>query len=139
MSIAFIDTSVLLRFLLKEAGVYPDLAKLKKIYSSELLRVEVLRTIDRLRIQNSWSKEEVALRIQLFTAASAVIQFVPIQPVILRRAAEPFPTLIGTLDAIHLATSLLVQIQIKEGLTFITHDKNQGLAAQAVGLIVEGC
>ncbi|MBI4124318.1 MAG: PIN domain-containing protein [Deltaproteobacteria bacterium] len=136
MAIAFIDTSVLLRFLLKEPGAYPHLEKFKKIYASELLKVEALRAIDRLRIQNNWSKEEVALRIQLLTASSSAIHFIPIQVSILRRASEPFPTLVGTLDAIHIATALLTQIQSKEELLFITHDRNQGLAAQAAGLRV---
>ena len=48
------------------------------------------------------------------------------------RAAEPFPTLVRTLDAIHLASALLAREQIPD-LRFATHDDELGLAARAVG------
>ena len=48
------------------------------------------------------------------------------------RAAEPFPTSVGTLDAIHLASALLARERIPD-LRFATHDVELGLAARAVG------
>ena len=56
---------------------------------------------------------------------------------ILVRATEPFPTLLGTLDAIHLASALLAREQLP-GLTFATHDPALGTAAMAVGFAVAG-
>lgn len=57
---------------------------------------------------------------------------------VLRRTAEPFPTPLGTLDAIHLATALAWREASGEALTMATHDKALGMAARAVGLEVVG-
>lgn len=138
MTTAFLDSSVLIRHILNEPRSYPQIEKFVNLYASELLRVEVLRTIDRLRIQRAWAGSEVATRIRLFTALSAGIEFISIQQPILRRAAEAFPTVVGTLDAIHIATALLTQNQLRKELLFLTHDSKQGIAAQAAGLESQG-
>jgi hypothetical protein len=57
--------------------------------------------------------------------------------VVLRRASEPFPTQIRTLDAIHIASALLVQTR-KRTLYFATHDADMATAALAMGLRVIG-
>ncbi|MBI5298790.1 MAG: type II toxin-antitoxin system VapC family toxin [Deltaproteobacteria bacterium] len=138
MKPSFLDTSILLRHILGEPNAYQKLKQFDKIYASELTRVEALRTIDRLRIQNRWPQEEVALRIRLLTAFSASVEIIPLQPAILRRASDPFPTTVGTLDALHIATALLIQIQLNKSLLFLTHDTRQGLAAVASGMDAEG-
>lgn len=56
---------------------------------------------------------------------------------VLERAAGPFPTLIGSLDAIHLASALMVHHEMRD-LSFATHDLELGLAARAMGFSVEG-
>jgi len=48
------------------------------------------------------------------------------------------PTDLGTLDAIHLASSLLWQDATDDALTMATHDRALGVAAQAHGLKVIG-
>lgn len=136
---AFVDTSVIIRYILGEKGAFTSLGKFGHIYASELLRVESLRTIDRLRIQNSWASDEVALRVRLLTAVGQAIEWAPIQDPILRRAAEPFPVVAGTLDAIHISTALLLQTQLKKDLLFLTHDLRQGEAAEACGMEIGGC
>ena len=62
---------------------------------------------------------------------------VPVTTGVLERAAQPFPTLIGSLDAIHLASALAVADQY-DGLIFLTHDRGLALAARAMGFEVEG-
>ena len=62
---------------------------------------------------------------------------VPLDTVVLERAAEPFPTLLSSLDAIHLATALLARTQV-EDLCFATHDGELATAARAVGFKVLG-
>lgn len=136
--IAFTDTSVVLRLVFGERGAHEGVHKFSKIYASELLRVEALRALDRLRVQNSWPEAEVAQRVRILTAVCAFISFIPIQAPILRRASEPFPTIVGTLDAIHLASALLAEGQLKKPILFLTHDSRQGLAAIASGLRAEG-
>ncbi len=65
------------------------------------------------------------------------VDLVPIHPEVLIRAADPFPTTLGTLDAIHLATAVLVRDQL-EGLALATHDAELGRAARAEGFAVIG-
>ena len=61
----------------------------------------------------------------------------PTRPV-LARAAQPFPVVLGTLDAIHLATALLWRERSDADLVMATHDATLGLAARAVGFRVIG-
>lgn len=63
--------------------------------------------------------------------------FVPVDDRILRRAAEPFPTALGSLDALHLASALAARSAISD-LVFATHDRELGLAARSVGFEVLG-
>ena len=65
------------------------------------------------------------------------LSLIPLTRLVLERAAEPFPTLVGSLDAIHLASALLVREQYDE-LLFATHDRQLAVAARAMGLSVEG-
>jgi hypothetical protein len=63
--------------------------------------------------------------------------FYPIR-MVLDRAAQPMPTELGTLDAIHLASALLWKDTTGIDLVMATHDRALGLAAQAHGLKVLG-
>jgi hypothetical protein len=56
---------------------------------------------------------------------------------VLRRAAEPFPTTLRTLGALHLSTALLARRDHPE-LALATHDVELGRAARAVGFRVLG-
>lgn len=136
--IVYVDSSVMLRHILGDVGAYGMVKQLDRIWSSELLRVEVLRTIDRSRIVYRWGDEEVARRLQVMIAVLAPLQEVSIQMPILREAGRPMSTTVGTLDAIHIATALLVREQNQQDLLFLTHDRRQGIAAMAAGLTVEG-
>ena len=53
--IVYLDTSALLRLVLGEAGALAELTSAQSLVSSELLAVESLRTIDRLRLQGALS------------------------------------------------------------------------------------
>jgi len=57
---------------------------------------------------------------------------------VLERAAQPMPTELGTLDAIHLATALLWREMTRVNLVMATHDGALALGAQAHGLPVVG-
>ena len=104
---------------------------------SELITPECLRTIDRARIQLRLADEEVAdLRAAVMETTEA-FHLVPIGPPVLERAAEPFPTMLGSRDAIHLASALLVRERFDD-LSFATHDQELAIAARAVGYRVRG-
>ena len=57
---------------------------------------------------------------------------------IMRRAGEPFPTPLGTLDAMHLVCVLAWREASGEPLVLATHDRELATAARAMGLVVVG-
>jgi len=57
---------------------------------------------------------------------------------VLDRAAQPMPTELGTLDAIHLASALLWKEVAREELVMATHDRALAISAEAYGLPVVG-
>ncbi len=136
--IAYIDTSALLRLVLREQGALEELRSSEALVSSELLAVEALRTIDRLRLQGSLSAEEAAARRAIASEWLEAVDLVLLQRPVLARASEPFPTPIGTLDALHLATALVWQDRTGQALVLATHDRDLALAARSFGLEVLG-
>jgi predicted nucleic acid-binding protein len=134
----YLDSSVVLRRLQREPAALAHWGQWQHAYSSVLLRVEVLRTIDRNRLRGAVSDREAS---ELLAAAHAffdAIQFVALSDGILSRGSQSFFTALGTLDALHLATALrLVEAGSME-LTFLTHDAELALAARSVNFSVEG-
>jgi len=59
----YIDTSALLRLVLREPGALDELRSSQLLVSSELLAVESSRTLDRLRLQGSLTTDEAAVRV----------------------------------------------------------------------------
>ena len=57
---------------------------------------------------------------------------------ILRRAGEPYPVELKTLDTVRLATALMWRDRHAPDLVFATHDRQLGRAAAALGLEVVG-
>jgi hypothetical protein len=66
------------------------------------------------------------------------VDLVLLQRPILARASEPFPTPLGTLDALHLATALVWRDRLRQVVLVATHDRNLGLAARSFGFEVLG-
>jgi predicted nucleic acid-binding protein len=135
---AYVDTSALLRLVLREAGALDELRSYDSLVSSELIAVESCRTIDRLRLRGSLTTEEAVIRLRAVTEWLEAIDLVLLRPLVLSRAGEPLPTPLGTLDALHLATALIWRDRMGSPLTVATHDTALGLAAQAFGFDVRG-
>jgi predicted nucleic acid-binding protein len=136
--IAYLDTSALLRLVLGEPGGLEELRSCESLVSSELLAVESLRTIDRLRLQSTLSTEDAASRRAVVLEWLEAVDLVLLRHPILTRASEPLPTPLGTLDALHLATALVWQDRTRQSLTMATHDRDLGLAARSFGIDVLG-
>jgi predicted nucleic acid-binding protein len=136
--IAYVDTSALLRLVLREPGALEDLRSCESLVSSELTVVESLRTIDRLRLQGALSAEDAASRRDTATEWLEAVDLVLLQRPILARASEPFPTPLGTLDAVHLSTALVWQDRVGRRLVMATHDRDLALAARSFGLATRG-
>lgn len=136
--IAYVDASVLLRVALRQPDALPEWREIEQGVSSTLIMTESLRTLDRLRLRAKLSDEEVASRRATILQLIASLELVEIDAVVLDRAAQPMPTELGTLDAIHLATALLWKEMSHKNPTMATHDTALGLAARAHGLAVVG-
>jgi len=136
--IAYVDASVLLRVALGQSDALPQWRDIDEGVASALITAECLRTLDRLRLRTKLSDADVATRRATILALVAALQIVEIDAVVLDRAAQPMPTELGTLDAIHLATALLFKDQTRANLVMATHDAALALGAQAHGLPVLG-
>ena len=132
----YVDSSVVLRILFGEPNPLDSWADEQPI-SSELIRVECLRVIDRARLSRGL-QDAVAARLRADALELvARIPLVALNGQLLARAADPFPTLLRTLDAIHLATALALRDEFPD-LSLATHDDELALAARAVGFTVLG-
>ena len=136
--IAYIDTSALLRIVLREPGAVDDLRTYDALVSSELIAVESARTIDRLRNQGILTMEEATERIGVINEWLEAVDLVLLRPLVLSRASEPMPMPVGTLDAIHLATALIWRDRLGPLPQMVTHDAALGAAARSFGFEVRG-
>ena len=133
----YIDSSVVLRRILEQPGAIENWSTWELAVSSELMSVEVLRALDRMRVTGRLSAVQMAEYAEELRMWTAAFDEVPLDRSILRRTAASFPTPLGTLDAIHLATALIWSEANKEDLVFLTHDRQLALAARACGLDVK--
>ena len=128
--IAYVDASVLLRVALRQADALPEWRQVERGVASALILTESLRTLDRLRLRASLSDEEVATRRATILQLVASLELVELDEVVPERAAQPMPTELGTLDALHLATAVLWREMSHDDLVMATHDTALGLAAR---------
>jgi len=134
--ITYVDASVVLRLLQGEADALESWTELMPV-SSQLTKMECLRVIDRARISGATTDEVAGQHRATALAVLATFSLVPVSDATLERAADPFPTALGTLDAIHLATALQLRGEFPD-LEFATHDRELAVAARAVGFAVHG-
>jgi predicted nucleic acid-binding protein len=134
---AYLDTSVILRILFREPNPVDVWGKWQRAFSSNLWRVEALRTVDRLRLSGELSDQEVADLVRDIRVVHETLAIHPLTERILRRASETFPTVVGTLDAIHLATALAIR-EVEPIDLLLTHDTQLGTAARSLGFSVLG-
>ena len=131
--IAYIDSSVVLRWLLRGEDTLARAARGRTAGSSELMLIECSRVIERLRLTGTIDDGEVAVAREALREVHAGLSIVPLSAAVKRRAAGSFPTVLGTLDAMHLATALLWAEQAGEPLAVYTHDRQLGTGARALG------
>lgn len=135
--IVYVDTSVVLRVLFHEPNPVRIWGQWNKAYSSALWRVEAFRTVDRLRLTQEISDTEVAELVRDIQITHETFAIHPITNQVLQRASETFPTVVGTLDAMHLATALSIR-EIESLDLLLTHDSQLATAARSLGFEVMG-
>src|SRR4028119_240991 len=93
--------------------------------ASSLLRVEGNRTLDQLWHRGKLTEDDLADKRFRFNTFLPRIEILPLSDSVLDLAAQPLPTSLASLDAIHLATAILyraTQSASERPLLFATHD-----------------
>jgi len=129
---SYVDSSVLLRRILDEPDPLASWTRISDPFTSELTRIECLRTLDRARVQGRIADRTLAQVRRSILQTLAGFTIVELDERIKGRAADPFPTLIRTLDAIHLATAIAVRGDASD-IAFATHDRELAIAAESLG------
>jgi len=133
----YLDTSTVLRVLLKQDASSNLWGKWNDAYVSELVRVEFFRTVDRLRLLGKMNDDQRSISAKEFKVFWESCYHISVNTQIVERASGSFPTVIKTLDAIHLSTALEVKSSVEPDLLLLTHDRQLKSAAIASGLDVE--
>ena len=127
MTVTFIDSSAIVKLIIREE----ETRALKRwladrdLISSSVARADVPRAVRRIGVTaKEPSVDEVLDRIQL----------IAIDDVCLDEAAALEPASLRSLDAIHLATALVVGGDVD---AFVTYDRTLARAARVAGLRVE--
>lgn len=136
--IAYLEASIVLRLVLGEPDRLAQWPQVERAVASTLTEVECLRTLDRLARRGLLPNDEVASRRGAVFRLLEGCTVVDVSRSVMRRAGEPYPTPLGTLDAIHLATALAWREGTGDPLVMATHDRELALAAGAMGLAVVG-
>jgi len=85
-----------------------------------------------MRLEHGWKDEDVANAGTQLLRLERVLTKVRLSAAIMERASLPMPTIVKTLDAIHIASAGLVRERLQPNLVFVTHDQQQARAARAL-------
>jgi len=136
--IAYVDASVLLRFVFDQPERLQELTRAAKRFTSSLTGVECLRTVDNARLRGELDDDEYIIKRQeVYRQIHRMHRLAPVRSV-LRRAGETYPAVVKTLDCIHLATALQLRERDCPDLVFATHDRQLGRVAAALDFTVIG-
>lgn len=109
----YLDASVALAHLLTEDRLPPERLWQESLISSRLLEYEIWARINARKLTRSHGDEVRALL--------ARVALLELAPPVLARALEPFPTLVRTLDALHLASIEFLRKQ-RQNITLASYD-----------------
>jgi predicted nucleic acid-binding protein len=136
--ITYLDSSVVLRIVLRAPEPLAGWRDIEHSTSSSLLRLECLRTLERMRLAENTPAEVIAILKKTVDHFMTAVDLLGVTNGVLQRAAQRFIAPLKTLDAIHLATALALRDERQENLTFATHDRQLARAAEAAGFPILG-
>ena len=121
----YVDSSVVLAYLIGEARVPPASFWNTALVSSRLLQYEVWTRIHARQLSASRGNETRTLL--------TGVEMIEMTEPVLARALTPFPVAVRTLDALHLATAEFLRAQ-GEPVELASYDTRLLAAAQALGI-----
>jgi predicted nucleic acid-binding protein len=139
--IAYVDTSVLLRCILEGDIALHQAFRADRTIASELILIEARRVLERHRMNSALDDEKMAEASSRLMEVYASFEVWNLSDAIKARAAGTFPTVVGTLDALHLATALagietMAEASHATTLALYSYDRQMNLCAKALGLAV---
>ncbi len=123
----YLDSSVALAHLLAEGRMPPVAIWRERLVSSRLLEYEIWNRLHARGLTRSHADEAKGLLVY--------VSLIDLEPRVLARALEPFPTPVGTLDGLHLATIEFLRAG-GEDVGLASYDKRLNAGAQALGIAV---
>jgi predicted nucleic acid-binding protein len=130
----YVDSSVLLRYLLTDDRAFERTREFDRPGSSELLGIECHRVLQRYRLEGAITDQQLQEAASYLTEIYAGLTIFELSPQVKRRATQAFPTIIGTLDALHLSTAIFWAELDAEPLVVLTADARLKTCVQALGL-----
>ena len=130
----YVDSSVILRYLLTSNTEFERVREFERIGSSELLSIECHRVLHRYRLEAMLTDEQLEEAVTYLDELYGRLHVFDMTVRVKQRASEAFLTVIGTLDAIHLATASIWANIDSEPLVVFTFDSRMRTCAQSMGL-----
>ena len=131
--VAYLDSSVLLRHILLGEVPIRHALEFPRVVSSELIEIECRRVLHRCRLAGEFDDEALALARERLDAVLSGIDLLELSAQIKQRAMDPFPVHVRTLDALHIATVLVVAADAG-GTALFSHDKGMNVCARSLGI-----
>jgi predicted nucleic acid-binding protein len=126
MRTLYLDSSAVLKFIFAEAESAAARKEIRGVlYSSELVRVEVMRAVLRIEPELEMRALDVLSKIRIIKIKSGIM---------VQAERLPSHVKIRGMDAIHLASANTLG---RLGHTIVTYDKNMAKAAKALGFNIE--
>lgn len=135
MITAYLDTSVLLRIILKEENPLDEWDDLELGAASHIVQVECLRTLHRLWLHRQLDDDEYEEKVSKATAMIRYLDLIAVDDRVIAGAKGPLPVALTSLDAIHLASAIVYrkgQPSDERPIVFATHDVALARAAKAM-------
>ena len=139
--IAYLDASVVLRILLKQANPLAEWGELHDGICSPLMAVECHRTLDRFWREERITDADLEMKRAELSAIVKRSKVVVLNERVLDAASQPMPTIVAALDAIHLASAVLYRASQPDNerpIYVATHDNQLATAARAMNFEVIG-
>jgi uncharacterized protein len=136
--VKYVDASAILRILFLEPGATVPLTSDERLVSSQLVEIETFRSVDRERLLGNLDDVQTATKRKELAEFLARLDLAAIDQPVITRAKSAFAVNVRSLDAIHVATAEILELEADEPLEFWTHDERQATAALSRGLTVRG-
>ena len=131
--IAYLDSSVLLRHILLGEEPIRHALEFPRVVSSELIEIECRRVLHRCRLAGELTDEALTVACERLDEVLAGIDLLELSRPIKQRAMDSFPVNVRTLDALHVATALMVG-EDAGGVALFSHDEGMNRCARSLGI-----